>query len=48
MNAIYSSYYPIGRWALWRQDVLMVFAFFVWAMVLGLLPVLAFSALIST
>jgi hypothetical protein len=48
MNTIYSSSYPIGRWALWRQDALMVSAFFVWAMVLGLLPVLALSALIST
>jgi hypothetical protein len=48
MNIIYSSNYPITRWALWRQDVFMVFAFFVWAVVLGLLPVLVFSALIST
>jgi hypothetical protein len=48
MNTIYSSNYAITRWALWRQDVLMVFAFFVWALVLGLLPVLALSALIST
>jgi hypothetical protein len=48
MNTIFSSNYPIGRWALWRQDVLMVFAFFVWAMVLGLLLLLALSAFIST
>jgi hypothetical protein len=48
MNTIYSSNYPITRWVLWRQDILMVFAFFVWAVVLGLLPVLALSALIST
>jgi hypothetical protein len=48
MNTIYSPNYPITRWALCRQDVLMIFAFFVWAVVLGLLPVLVFSALIST
>jgi hypothetical protein len=48
MNTIHSSNYPITRWALWRQDVLVVFAFFVWAVVLGLLPVLVFSALVST
>jgi hypothetical protein len=48
MNTIYSSNHPIGRWALWRQDVLVVFAFFVWAVALGLLPVLVFSVLIST
>jgi hypothetical protein len=47
MNTIYSSNYPITRRALWRQDVLMVFAFFAWAVVLGLLPVLALGALIS-
>jgi hypothetical protein len=48
MNTIYSSNYPIGRWALWRQDILMVSAFVVWAVVLGLLPVLVIGALITT
>jgi hypothetical protein len=43
MNTIYSSNYPIGRWALWRQDVLMVFAFFVWAVVLGFVTSLGFQ-----
>jgi hypothetical protein len=47
MNAIHSSKYPIGRFALWRQDVLMVTAFVVWAIVLGLLPVLAIGALLT-
>jgi hypothetical protein len=46
MNTIYSSNHPIGRWALWRQDILMFSAFFVWAAVLGLMPVLVISALI--
>jgi hypothetical protein len=48
MNTIYSSNYPIGRWALWRQDILMVSAFFVWAVALGLLPVLVIGLLITT
>jgi hypothetical protein len=48
MNTIYSSNYPINRWALWRQDILMVYAFVVWAVVLGLLPVLVIGALITT
>ena len=48
MRTIYSSKYPIGRWALCRQDILIVCAFVVWAVVLGLLPVLVFGALIST
>jgi hypothetical protein len=43
-----TSNYPITRRALWRRDVFMVFAFFAWAVVLGLLPVLALGALIST
>jgi hypothetical protein len=48
MNTIRSSKYPIGRSALWRQDVLMVTAFVVWAIVLGLLPVLVIGSLITT
>ncbi len=48
MITIYSSKYPIGRWALWRQDIFIVSAFVVWAVLLGLLPVLVFGALIST
>ena len=49
MNAIHSSKYPIGHLAaLWRQDILMVSAFVVWALVLGLLPVLVIGALITT
>jgi hypothetical protein len=47
MNAIHSSKYPIGRWALWKQDIVMVSAFVVWAVVLGLLPVLIFGALMA-
>ena len=48
MNTIYSSNYPIGRWALWRQDILMVSAFVVWAVVLGLSPVMVIGLLITT
>jgi hypothetical protein len=48
MNTVYSSNYPIGRWALWRQDILMVSAFVVWAAVLGLVPVLVIGVLITT
>ena len=48
IHAICSSKYPISRWALWRQDILMVSAFSMWAVVLGLLPVLAFHALIAS
>jgi hypothetical protein len=40
--------YPIGHWALWRQDIFIVSAFVVWAAVLGLLPVWVISALITT
>jgi hypothetical protein len=47
MSTIHSSKYPIGRWTLWRQDMLMVSAFVVWAVILGLIPVLAFGALIA-
>ena len=45
MNTIRSSKYPIGRWTLWRQDILLVSAFVVWAVILGLIPVLVFGAL---
>ena len=47
MNTTHASNYPIGRLALWRQDISMVGAFVVWAVVLGLLPVLVISALMS-
>jgi hypothetical protein len=47
MNTTHSSKYPIGRWTLWKQDILMVSAFVVWAVVLGLIPVLVFGALIA-
>jgi len=43
----HASNYPIGRLALWRQDILTVTAFVVWAIVLGLLPVLVIAALIA-
>ena len=33
--------------AMWRQDISMVGAFVVWAVVLGLLPVLVISALMA-
>ena len=48
MIRIHSSKYPIGHLALWRQDVLMVTAFVVWTIVLGLLPVLVIGSLIIT
>jgi hypothetical protein len=47
MNTIHSSKYPIGRWTLWGQDILMVSAFLVWAVILGLMPVLVLGALIA-
>jgi hypothetical protein len=47
MSTIHSSKYPIGRWTLWKQDILMVSAFVVWAAVLSLIPVLIFGALIA-
>jgi hypothetical protein len=37
--------YPVGRRALAIQDFLMVSAFGIWALVLGLSPVLVFHAL---
>jgi hypothetical protein len=37
--------YPAGRRALAIQDFLMVSAFGIWALVLGLSPVLVFHAL---
>jgi hypothetical protein len=47
MKTIHSSKYPIGGWTVWKQDILMVFAFVVWAVVLGLIPVLVFGALMA-
>jgi len=45
MNIQHSAKYPIARGALATQDFLMVSAFGVWALVLGLSPVLVFHAL---
>ena len=47
MNTIHSSKYPIGRWTLWGQDILMISAFVVWGVILGLIPVLIIGALIA-
>jgi hypothetical protein len=47
IHAIHSTKYPINRWALLRQDILMVSAFSVWSVILGLLPVLVLHALIA-
>jgi hypothetical protein len=41
----HSGMHPVGRRALAIQDFLMVSAFGVWALVLGLSPVLVFHAL---
>jgi hypothetical protein len=35
----HSAKYPINRWALLRQDFLMISAFGIWTTALGLLPV---------
>jgi hypothetical protein len=35
----HSAKYPINRWALLRQDLLMISAFGIWTTALGLLPV---------
>jgi hypothetical protein len=45
MNIQHSAKYPIARGALAAQDFLMVSAFGVWALLLGLSPVLVFHAL---
>ncbi len=45
MNIQHSAKYPIAPGALATQDFLMVSAFGVWALVLGLSPVLVFHAL---
>ncbi|WP_375413686.1 hypothetical protein [uncultured Bradyrhizobium sp.] len=41
----HSALYPSSRRALAAQDILMVSAFGIWALVLGLSPVLVFHAL---
>ncbi len=41
----HSSMYPVSRRAMAIQDFLMVSAFGIWALVLGLSPVLVFHAL---
>jgi hypothetical protein len=46
--SIHPSKYPINRLALWRQDISMIAAFVVWAIILGFLPVLVIGALIAT
>jgi len=45
MKIQHSARYPIARGALAAQDILMVSAFAVWALLLGLSPVLVFHAL---
>ena len=40
-----SPKYPINRWALRAQDTLMVSAFGVWSVVLGVAPILIFHVL---
>ena len=45
MNTQPSARYPKGRRARRIQDVLMVSAFGLWALLLGLSPVLVFHAL---
>jgi hypothetical protein len=45
MNIQHSAKYPSARGALAAQDFLMVSAFGVWALLLGLPPVLVFHAL---
>lgn len=45
MNIQHSAKYPISRRALAMHDILMVSAFAVWALFLGLSPVLVFHAL---
>jgi hypothetical protein len=40
-----SPKYPINRWALRAQDTLMVSAFGVWSVVLGVAPILLFRVL---
>jgi hypothetical protein len=47
MSTNHASNYPIGRLAMWRQDISMIAAFVVWAVVLGLLPVLVINALMA-
>jgi len=42
-----SPKYPINRWALRAQDALMVSAFGIWSVVLGLSPILIFRVLAS-
>jgi hypothetical protein len=45
MNIQHSAKYPVSRRDLARHDILMVSAFGVWALLLGLSPVLVFHAL---
>lgn len=40
-----SPKYPIDRWALRAQDMLMVSAFGIWSVVLGVSPILLFHVL---
>ncbi len=47
IHTIHSAKYPINRWALLRQDFLMVSAFGIWSATLGLLPVFVVHALIA-
>ena len=43
----HSAKYPINRWALLWQDLLMLSAFGIWTTALGLLPVLLVHALVA-
>jgi hypothetical protein len=45
IHITHSARYPISRGALAKRDFLMVSAFGVWALLLGLSPVLVFHAL---
>ncbi len=41
MTTIQAEKYPNSKWAERRQDLLLVFSFAFWAILLGLAPVLA-------
>jgi hypothetical protein len=45
IQVTHSAMYPVSRRALAKQDFLMVSAFGIWALLLGLSPVLMFHAL---
>jgi hypothetical protein len=43
----HSAKYPISRWALLRQDLLMLSAFGIWTTALGLFPVFLVHVLVA-